>query len=156
MQLSPLSSYWGDLCLPTSGHDAWHRQTNIRITQASEKISNRKYLLKVAQTIWYLARPGWPLQEDGNEIDSNSSQLLLLYGNHDPKIEHTQQHKITMYISDPIYTITIAMHSISRIANIACMTTVNKERFAELNFHGFRSFQEQHKSFSMNISATLK
>ena len=34
--------------------------------------------------------------------------------------------------------------------------TVNGERFAGLNFHGFRGFQEHHKGFSVNISASLK
>ena len=43
----------------------------IPLAQANKKASNRKYLLKVTQTVWYLARPGWPLQEDGNESDSN-------------------------------------------------------------------------------------
>ena len=70
----------------------------IQIAQASEKTSNRKYLLTVAQTVRYLARPGWPLKEDGNEIDSSFAQLLLLCGNHDSKIEQLQQHKISMHM----------------------------------------------------------
>ena len=49
----------------------------IQIAQASEKASIRKYLQKVAQIVQYLARPGWPLKEDGNEIDSNFAQLLF-------------------------------------------------------------------------------
>ena len=58
------SSCWGDL--PRSGRDA-----DIgSYYPVSEKVSNRKYLLKVAQTVQYLARPGWPLKEDGNETDS--------------------------------------------------------------------------------------
>ena len=36
------------------------------------------------------------------------------------------------------------------------VNTVNGERFAGLNFHGFRGFQEYHESFSVNISASLK
>ena len=39
----------------------------------------------VAQTVEYIARPGWPLRKDGNEIDSNCAQVLLLCGNHDPR-----------------------------------------------------------------------
>ena len=42
--------------------------STIWIAQANEKESNRKYLLKFAQIVWYLARVGWPLWEDGNEI----------------------------------------------------------------------------------------
>ena len=34
-------------------------------------------------------------------------------------------------------------------------TTVNRERFAGLNFRVLHSFQEYHESFSMNISASL-
>ena len=34
--------------------------------------------------------------------------------------------------------------------------TVNGERFDGLNFHGFRGFHEHRKSFSVNISITLK
>ena len=34
--------------------------------------------------------------------------------------------------------------------------TVNGERFAGLNFRGFRGFQEHHESFSVNKSAALK
>ena len=69
------------------------------------------YLLKVAQTVWYLTRPGWPLQEDCNEIDSNFSQFLLLCGNHDTKVEQIQQHKISMLMPDTTYPITIAIAS---------------------------------------------
>ena len=48
----------------------WRRHlATIWIVQASEKAFNRKYLLKVAQTVQYLARPGWPLKEDSNEIE---------------------------------------------------------------------------------------
>ena len=32
-------------------------------------------------SLQYLARVGWPLKDDGNEIDSNFAQLLLLCGN---------------------------------------------------------------------------
>ena len=61
----------------------------IRIAQASEKVSNWKYLLKVAQTMWYLATPGWSLQEDGTEIDSSfPSFYFLMEVMHDPKIGH--------------------------------------------------------------------
>ena len=75
----------------------------IQIAQASETTSNRKCLLKVAQIVWYLARPGWLLQVHGNEIDNNFAKLLLLHGNYAwfKDIEQIQQHKISMYIPDP-------------------------------------------------------
>ena len=34
-------------------------------------------------------------------------------------------------------------------------TTTNRERFAGLNFHVFRDFQEYHESFSVNILQAL-
>ena len=75
----------------------------IQIAEASEKESNRKYLLKVTQTVQYLARPGWPLQVDGNEIDNNFAKLLLLHGNYawSKDTEQIQQQKISMHIPDP-------------------------------------------------------
>ena len=33
--------------------------------------------------------------------------------------------------------------------------TINEERFAGLNFHGFHRFQEYCESFSMNLSTSL-
>ena len=45
--------------------------------------------------------------------------------------------------------------SIKKYCNGHCSCTVNRERFAGLNFHSFRSLQEHHKSFPMNVSATL-
>ena len=55
--------------------------------------------------LWYLAWPGWSLKEDGNEIDSNFVQILLLHGNRswskDRAHSYQQKHKISMHISDP-------------------------------------------------------
>ena len=69
--------------LPRSGHDGWRRHllSTIRIVQASEKVCNRKYLLKVVQAVYL----GWPLREYGNEIDSSFAELLFLCGNHGPR-----------------------------------------------------------------------
>ena len=50
----------------------------LSTAQASEKEYNRKYQLKAAQTVQYLARQGLSLQGDGNEIDSKFVQLILL------------------------------------------------------------------------------
>ena len=48
--------------LPRHGHDTWHwNLIVIWIAQASEKVSNGKYLLRVAQAVRYLVRPGWPI-----------------------------------------------------------------------------------------------
>ena len=47
---------------------------------ASEKECNRKYLLKVAQTVRYLARQGLPLRGDSNENDSNFAPTITSSG----------------------------------------------------------------------------
>ena len=82
----------------------------IQIAEASEKESNRKYLLKVTQTVQYLARPGWPLKEDGNEIDSNFAQLLLLRGNRSWSKARVDTAAYDQHAySRSTYTITIAI-----------------------------------------------
>ena len=46
----------------------------------------------------------------------------------------------------------VTLHSIGMGLNhMFYWSTVNGERFAGLNFHVFRSFQEYHERFSMNI-----
>ena len=47
---------------------------------ASEKRANREYLLKVLSTVRFLAHQGLALRGDGEEMDSNLHQLLLLHG----------------------------------------------------------------------------
>ena len=49
--------------------------------KGSEKAPDRKYLLKVAQSMIFNYSRMTP-NNDGNEIDSNFAQLLLLHGNH--------------------------------------------------------------------------
>ena len=71
----------------------------LSTAHASEKESNRRYLLKVAQAIRYLAKQGLPLHGDGNEMDSNFSQLLLLRANDDPNIHEYLAKKIDKYSS---------------------------------------------------------
>ena len=40
--------------------------------------------------------------------------------------------------------------------NFVYIATVKGEKFAGLNFHGFRGFQEYHESFPVNVNASLK
>ena len=47
---------------------------------ASKKRANCEYLLKVLSTVRFLARQGLALRGDGEEVDSNLHQLLLLRG----------------------------------------------------------------------------
>ena len=74
------------------------------------KEENRKYLLKIAQGIRYLARQGLPLCGDGNEVDSNFNQLLLLHGIDDSKIfsyfrKKTDKHNGSQIQNDIIQVI---------------------------------------------------
>ena len=55
-------------------------------TLAIQKRTNREYLLKVAQNVWFLARQGIPLCGDGDEVNGNLMQLLHLRGADDPQI----------------------------------------------------------------------
>ena len=80
----------------------------IQITQGNDKQSNRKYLLMVAQTVRYLAYQV-TLKKDGNEINSNCAQLLLLCENHDPKIEQIYSSIITRDDTKSTHTIIIAI-----------------------------------------------
>ena len=68
---------------------------------ASEKESNRNYLLKVSQTVKYLARQGLALRGDGDEIDRNFSQLLLLRANDGPKIHEYLAKRTDKYNNSP-------------------------------------------------------
>ena len=55
-------------------------------TLAIQKRTNRLYILKVAQSIKFLARQGIPLCGDGNKRDSNFMQLLCLRGADDSQL----------------------------------------------------------------------
>ena len=58
----------------------------ISSNHANSKEENRKCLLKIAKSICSLARQGLPLWGDGNEVDSNFYQFLLLRGVDDSRI----------------------------------------------------------------------
>lgn len=60
---------------------------------AEEKLRNRAYVLKVFQTIQFLARQGLALRGDQNDLESNFLQLLRLRGADDDNIrKHLEQH----------------------------------------------------------------
>lgn len=62
---------------------------------AQEKAKNRAYLLKVIQSVRYLARQGLALHGDGDEKNSNLFQLLQLTGFDDPAILEFLQRRQT-------------------------------------------------------------
>lgn len=84
-----------------------------------EKETNRKYLLKVSQTVRYLARQGLPLRGDGSEIDSNFAQLLLLRANDDPKIHEYLAKKTDKYSSPQIQNELLQIMANSIVRKIA-------------------------------------
>ena len=91
----------------------------LSTAHANEKESNRKYLLKIAQTVRYLARQGLPLRGDGNEIDSNFAQLLLLRANDDPKIHEYLAKKTDKYNSPQIQNELLQIMANSIVRKIA-------------------------------------
>lgn len=69
---------------------------------AAEKQQNRQYLLKVLTSIRFLARQGLPLRGDGNEIDSNLHQLLVLRGEDYPPIHQFLQRQQLKYTAHEV------------------------------------------------------
>ena len=71
-------------------------------TLVTQKRTNLQYLLKVAQSVKFLARQGIPLRGDGNERDSNFMQLLYLRGADDPQFLTGLQQRSDRYTSPQI------------------------------------------------------
>ena len=67
-----------------------------------EKEQNRKMLMKIVSSLKYLARQGLPIRGDGNEIDSNFTQLLKLKGEDDPSILDWLERKANKYTSPEV------------------------------------------------------
>ena len=86
--------------------------------------------LKVAQTIQYLARQGLPLRGDGNEIDSNFAQLLVLHANDDPRIHEYLAKKTDKYSSPQIQNELLQIMANSIVHGIAC--TIKDARYYSL------------------------
>ena len=102
----------------------------LSTAHASEKEYNRKYLLKVAQNVQYLARQGLPLRGDGNENDSNFTQLLLLRANDDPKIHEYLAKKTDKYNSPQIHNELLQIMANSIVRKVA--GTIKDARYYSL------------------------
>ena len=71
----------------------WDIGKQLSSAHAEEKLQNHAYLLKVFQTIQFLARQGLALQGDQNDQESNFIQLMKLRGADDDNImKHLEQH----------------------------------------------------------------
>ena len=102
----------------------------LSTTHANEKESNRRYLLKVAQIVQYLARQGLALRGDGNETDSNFTQLLLLRANDDSKIYEYLANKTDKYNSPQIQNELLQVMTNSIVCKIA--GTIEDARYFSL------------------------
>ena len=71
-------------------------------TLAAEKRDNQCYLLKVAESIKFLARQSIPLLGDGDEEDSNYMQLLHLHVADDLQLLSCMQQKKGKYTSPQV------------------------------------------------------
>ena len=99
-------------------------------TLAIQKRTNRLYLLKVAQSIKFLARQGIPLRGDGNERDSNFMQLLCLRGADDPQLLAGLQHRSDRYTSPQIQNELIKIMAVHVLR--AIVTSVQDAKYFSL------------------------
>lgn len=67
-----------------------------------EKMQRQQMLLKIISNVRFLARQALPLRGDGNEVDSNFMQLLLLSSNDNKQIKEWVQKKTDKYTSPVI------------------------------------------------------
>ena len=86
---------------------------------AQEKRANRQYLLKVIQNVRFLARQGLALRGDGDEQDSNFTQLLHLRSKDDPTILQYLKKKTDKYCSPQIQNELLQVMSLKVTREIA-------------------------------------
>ncbi len=69
------------------------------LSSISKKKRITQCLLKILSNVQFLARQGLPLRGDGEETDSNFTQLLKLRGLDDPRIGLLAFQKTSKYTS---------------------------------------------------------
>ena len=99
-------------------------------TLAAQKHTNQQYLLKVAQSVKFLARQGIPLRGDGNERDSKFMQLLYLHGSDDPQFLTGLQQRSDRFISPQIQNKIIKVMAVNILR--AIVTFVQDAKFFSL------------------------
>ena len=72
------------------------------LQKSSDKVKNRLYFHKILSTIKFLARQGLSLRGDGDELQSNFYQLMLLLGQQCPEILSFSEKKQLKYTSHEI------------------------------------------------------
>ena len=86
---------------------------------AKEKASNQKNLMTVAQCLRFMTRQGLAIRGDGDEMDSNFHQLLILKGFDDVTIHALLAKKQDKYTSPQIQNELLQTMALSIIRDIA-------------------------------------
>ena len=94
---------------------------------ADEKRDNRQCLLKILSNLWFLARQGVALRDDGQEADGNFIQLLKLRGEDDPRIEGWIGRKTDEYTSHDMQNELPKVMALSVLREVA--GCINKSTF---------------------------
>ena len=69
---------------------------------AAQKLKNRQALYQILSLIRFLGRQGLAVRGDGNELDGNFQQLLLMKAEDDPNLAEWLQRKENVYTSPAI------------------------------------------------------
>ena len=86
---------------------------------ASEKRVNREYLLKVLSTVRFLARQGLALRGDGDEVDSNLHQLLVLRGEDYSAMSKFLERQQLKYTSPEVQNELLSIMALQIFRNVA-------------------------------------
>ena len=86
---------------------------------ATEKRANREYLLEVLSTVRFLARQGLALRGDGDEVDSNLHQLLVLRGEDYSAMSNFLEKQQLKYTSPEVQNKFISIMALQILRNVA-------------------------------------
>ena len=86
---------------------------------SSDKRNNRQCLLKILSNLRFLSRQGISLRGDDQELNSNFTQLLILRGEDDPRIDTWLNRKSNKYTSHDIQNELLKVMALSIVRKIA-------------------------------------
>ena len=86
---------------------------------AKEKLVRRQCFLKLLSNLRFLARQGLPLRGDGDESDSNFTQLLKLRGEDDPRVFDWIKKKTDTYTSGEMQNDIIQVMALEILRKVA-------------------------------------
>ena len=86
---------------------------------SSDKRNNRQCLLKILSNLRFLSRQGISLRGDDQELNSNFTQLLILRGVDDPRIDTWLNRKSNKYTSHDIQNELLKVMALSIVRKIA-------------------------------------